>query len=403
MRRRRSSTSPMRSFSSTVRAALGSTTAGSNVAQPGGTLVPHRCWAAHMSQVACKLEVSRNRDGTPNSTATMEEPTVKATHDWVERGTIRAELEMAELRTLAPWAAKSAHSAGRAQPESEDPVRTCWMRDLDRITFSRTMLRAHGKTQSFIPAFSNEGPAGGSHGGPFIGDHYVTRATHVQQTARIAATIAQALSLNVPLATAIAVGHDLGHACFGHGGEAALQALAPGGFDHAAQGVRLLTLLEPRNLTAEVLDGIGHHSWKHRPPSTLEGMCVRLDEVPAEVRRALGETPSDMVGTLVEDTIRHSRGEPHVVQGDGCAAAMITLRGFMFERVYLRPEAERQSDRAKRLLTDLHGYYLEHPEAMPMGASLAGDPVQQQVVDAIAGMTDRYALAAWKAAFATEP
>src|SRR6266545_1113301 len=292
-----------------------------------------------------------------NSTAMMEEPTVRATQDWVDQGTIRAELEAAELRTLAPWAARSAHSAGRAQPEPEDPVRTCWMRDLDRITFSRAMLRAHGKTQSFIPAFSGEGPAGGRHGGPYIGDHYVTRATHVQQTGRIAATIAQALSLNVPLATAIAVGHDLGHACFGHGGEAALQSLAPGGLDH----------------------------------------------VPAEVRRALGETPSDMVGTLVEDTIRHSRGEPHVVQGDGCAAAMITLRGFMFERVYLRPEAERQSDRAKRLLTDLHGYYLERPEAMPMGASLAGDPVQQQVVDAIAGMTDRYALAAWKAAFATEP
>ena len=73
------------------------------------------------------------------------------------------------------------------------------------------MLRAHGKTQSFIPAFSGEGPAAGRQGGPYIGDHYVTRATHMQQTARIAATIAQALALNVPLATAIATGHDLGH------------------------------------------------------------------------------------------------------------------------------------------------------------------------------------------------
>jgi len=351
---------------------------------------------------------------------------VKATHDWVKQGTIRAGLEAAELHTLAPWAAKAAESAGRGQPEPEDPVRTCWMRDLDRITFSRAMLRAHGKTQSFIPAFSGEGPAGGRHGGPYIGDHYVTRATHVQQTARIAAAIARALSLNEPLATAIAVGHDLGHACFGHGGEAALQSLAQGGFDHATQSVRLLTMLEPRNLTAEVLDGIGHHSWKHEPPSTLEGMCVRLadriayltadltdslragvlagiDQVPAEVRHALGETPSDMVGTLVEDVIRHSRGDPHVVQGDACAEIMTALREFMFERVYLRPEAERQTERAKRLLTDLFGYYVEHPDAMPMGASLVGDPVEQQAVDAIAGMTDRYALAAWKAAFAPDP
>ncbi len=351
---------------------------------------------------------------------------MKATHDWVKQGTIRAGLEAAELHTLAPWAAKAAESAGRGQPEPEDPVRTCWMRDLDRITFSRAMLRAHGKTQSFIPAFSGEGPAGGRHGGPYIGDHYVTRATHVQQTARIAAAIARALSLNEPLATAIAVGHDLGHACFGHGGEAALQSLAQGGFDHATQSVRLLTMLEPRNLTAEVLDGIGHHSWKHEPPSTLEGMCVRLadriayltadltdslragvlagiDQVPAEVRHALGETPSDMVGTLVEDVIRHSRGDPHVVQGDACAEIMTALREFMFERVYLRPEAERQTERAKRLLTDLFGYYVEHPDAMPMGASLVGDPVEQQAVDAIAGMTDRYALAAWKAAFAPDP
>src|SRR6266498_1303846 len=224
-----------------------------------------------------------------NSTAMMEEPSVRATQDWVDQGTIRAELEAAELRTLAPWAARSAHSAGRAEPEPEDP------------------LRAHGKPQSFIPAFSGEGPAGGSHGGPFIGDHYVTRATHVQQTARIAATIAQALSLNVPLATAVAVGHDLGHACFGHGGEAALEALAPGGFDHAAQGVRLLTLLEPRNLTADLAD------------SLRAGVLGGLGDLPADVRRALGETPSDMIGTLVEDVIRHSRGQPLVVQGERCA------------------------------------------------------------------------------------
>jgi len=41
--------------------------------------------------------------------------------DWVQRGTVRAELEAAEARTLAPWAAKAAHSAGRGQPEPVDP------------------------------------------------------------------------------------------------------------------------------------------------------------------------------------------------------------------------------------------------------------------------------------------
>jgi dGTPase len=369
-------------------------------------------------------ETWAGRDGILHD-QTGEGALVRAAEDWVQQGTVRAELEADEARTLAPWAARSATSVGRGSPEPEDPVRTCWMRDLDRIIFSRAMMRAHGKTQSFIPAFS-EGPAAGRQGGPYIGDHFVTRATHMQHTARIAATIAQALALNVPLATAIATGHDLGHACFGHGGEAALQEVAPNGFDHATQGARLLTLLEPRNLTQEVLDGIARHSWKHEPPSTLEGMCARLadriayltadltdalraevlggiDEVPGPVRGTLGDTTSDMVGVLVEDVIRHSRGAPRVVQGAACAEAMATLRGFMFERVYLRPEAERQTERAKRLLVDLYHHYLEHPETMPMGASLASDPVSQQAVDAIAGMTDRYAMAAWDVAFGPPP
>jgi dGTPase len=129
------------------------------------------------------------------------------------------------------------------------------------------------------------------------------------------------------------------------------------------------------------------------------GVLTSIQQVPAAVRAVLGGTPSDMVGTLVEDVIRHSHGDARVVQGDACAEAMATLRAFMFERVYLRPEAERQTERARRLLTELYAYYLEHPDTMPMGASLATDPVAQQAVDAIAGMTDRYALAAWQAAF----
>jgi dGTPase len=354
---------------------------------------------------------------------------MRATMDWVQQGTVRAELEAAELRELAPWAAKAAESAGRGRWEPEDPVRTCWMRDLDRIIFSKAMMRAHGKTQSFIPVFSEGSPddrAGGwlrPGGATYVGDHFVTRATHLQHTARIAAAIARALGLNEPLATAIATGHDLGHSCFGHGGEAALEQVAPNGFDHAKHGARLLELLEPRNLTVEVLDGIENHSWKHAPPKTLEGVVVRfadriayltadladalragvlksIGEVPAGIREVLGETPSDMVGTLVEDVIRQSRGAPRVVQGDRAGEAMAELRAFMFERVYLREEADRQNDRAKRLLLDLYGYYLEYPDTMPMGASLADDPVEQQAVDAIAGMTDRYALAAWNAAFA---
>ena len=146
-----------------------------------------------------------------------------------------------------------------------------------------------------------------------------------------------------------------------------------------------------------MLDGIARHSWKHEPPSTLERLCARLADriayltadltdalragvlggvaqVPAEVRQVLGEQPADMIGVLVEDVIRHSRG-PGVVQGDACAEAMSVMRSYVFGYVYLRPEAERKTRRATRLLTDLYGHYLEHPDTMPMEASLATDPV----------------------------
>ena len=198
-----------------------------------------------------------------------------ATHDWVQRGTVRAELEAAEARTLAPWSAKAAESAGRGQAEPEDPVRTCWMRDLDRITFSRAMLRAHGKTQSFIPAFSGEGPAAGRQGGPYIGDH-VTRATHMQQTARIVATIAQALPQRAP-------GHRHRHRPRPRprllrprrrgrppaGRPRRLRPRQPG-------GAPALTLLEPRTLTAEVLEGIASPLLEARAALDPEGLCARL-------------------------------------------------------------------------------------------------------------------------------
>ena len=215
------------------------------------------------------------------------------------------------------------------------------MRDLDRIIFSRAMMRAHGKTQSFIPVFS--GRAGGRPPGrPYIGDHYVTRATHMQQTARIAATMAQALALNVPLATAIATGHDLGHACFGHGGEAALQQVAPGGFDHARQGRGCspcsspatspprcwrgspatpgsTSPLDPGGLCARLADRIAYLT-ADLTDALRAGVLGGVDQVPAEVRQVLGEQPADMIGVLVEDVIRHP-AEPRVVQGAPCAEA----------------------------------------------------------------------------------
>ena len=240
----------------------------------------------------------------------------------------------------------------------------------------------------------------------------------MQQTARIAATVTQALALNVPLATAIATGHDLGHACFGHGGEAALQQVAPAASTTPARGAAA----HPARAPQPHRRGAGGDRpplLEARAPSTLEGLRRLADRIALPHRRphrrppgrspwrrrpgpgrgppGLGEQPADMIGVLVEDVIRHSAAPT------GRPGGRRLRRGHVGDalvhvRARHRPEAERKTERATRLLTDLYGHYLRHPDAMPMGASLATDPVAQQAVDAIAGMTDRYALAAWKAA-----
>jgi dGTPase len=101
------------------------------------------------------------------------------------------------------------------------------------------------------------------------GDHYRTRLTHTLEVSQIARAIARTLLLDEDLAEALALAHDLGHPPFGHAGERALNAEMAdfGGFDHNAQSVRVVTLLERRyprfdglNLTWETIEGLVKHN-----------------------------------------------------------------------------------------------------------------------------------------------
>jgi len=172
--------------------------------------------------------------------------------------------------TLAPYASRAEASRGRLFPEPENPRRSCFQRDRDRIIHATAFRRLKHKTQVFI-----------SPGG----DHYRTRLTHSLEVAQIARSLARALRLDEDLTEALALAHDLGHPPFGHAGEDALDACMKdfGGFDHNDQTLRILVKLEHRyanfdglNLTWETLEGVV----KHNGP--LSGAAV-ADPVPPTI------------------------------------------------------------------------------------------------------------------------
>ena len=172
----------------------------------------------------------------------------------------RAELEAHEASWLAPWAMHSVDSRGRAVPEEEHPLRTVFQRDRDRVIHSTAFRRLEYKTQVFV---NHEG------------DYYRTRLTHTMEAAQITRTVARSLRLNEDLAEAIVLAHDLGHTPFGHAGEHVLDALMQpwGGFEHNAQSLRIVEVLEERypdfpglNLSWEVREGIVKHSSEYDRP-----------------------------------------------------------------------------------------------------------------------------------------
>jgi len=299
-----------------------------------------------------------------------------------------------EDRWLSPLAVRSFETRGRARDEEPCLLRTPFQRDRDRIVHSKSFRRLMHKTQVFVD------PAG---------DHFRTRLTHTLETTGISRGVARALRLNEDLVEAIGLGHDLGHPPFGHAGEEALDALVQerfgGRFRHNEHSLRVVEVLERDgrglNLTAEVRDGILNHTGPNAP-ETLEGMIVRLvdrvayinhdiddavragvlepGELPQGEIDLLGPTGSRRIDALVHDLVETSERAGDIRQSDDVGAAMLALREFMFDRVYLGEAARSEHARAHATVTRIFDHLIER-----------GDSVGE-VVDYVAGMTDRFAL-----------
>ena len=292
-----------------------------------------------------------------------------------------------EERWLSPLAVRSYGTRGRERPEPESRLRTPFQRDRDRILHSKAFRRLKGKTQVFID------PAG---------DHYRTRMTHTLETTAIARVVARALRLNEDLVEAIGLGHDMGHPPFGHAGEDALDAALASSFGrrfrHNEQSLRIARSL---NLTVEVCDGILTHTGPQEP-ETLEGKLVRLvdrvayinhdiddairfgalaaEDLPRREVELLGETGSRRIDTLVQDLVETSEREGDVAQSEEIGSAMLALRSFMFEHVYLGPHAQSEHARAHATVQKI----FDHLAARGDGAD--------EIADFVSGMTDRFAL-----------
>jgi dGTPase len=294
--------------------------------------------------------------------------------------------EQEEL-TLSQLAVRSYETRGREREEDACLLRTPFQRDRDRILHSKAFRRLKGKTQVFID------PAG---------DHYRTRMTHTLETTGIARGVARALRLNEDLTEAIGLGHDMGHPPFGHAGEEALDRCVEECFGrrfrHNEQSLAIARALD---LTHEVCDGILTHTGPQEP-ETLEGRIVKIvdrvayinhdiddairygilqpDELPADEIAVLGSRGSERIDRLVHDLVETSEHAGDVRQSGEVGEAMLSLRAFMFEHVYLAEPARRQHLRAHETVRRIFDRLVER-----------GDPADE-IVDYLSGMTDRFAL-----------
>lgn len=268
---------------------------------------------------------------------------------------IRESMEQRERELLSPYASHSADTRGREHPEEECDVRTTYQRDRDRILHCKAFRRMKDKTQVFLAP---------------QGDHYRTRLTHTLEVSQIARVV-EVLEKN---------GNGL-------------------------------------NLTWEVRNGIMNHRTSGNP-FTLEGQVVRFsdkiayihhdmddaqragiiteDDIPVTMRTFLGYTTRERLNTFVHNIIENSMGKDSISMSPDVFEAMMELRALMFRNVYENPVARKEEDKVIQMLSELYGYYTDHPEAMSREyrelVEYRGVPKEQAVCDYISGMTDQYSM-----------
>lgn len=307
-----------------------------------------------------------------------------------------------ESATLSKYATLSVNSKGREKREDQDPIRTDFQRDRDRIIHSKSFRRLKHKTQVFLSPES---------------DHYRTRLTHTLEVAQIARTISRALRLNEDLTEAIALGHDLGHTPFGHAGERSIREIIYPEFTHFEQSVRVCKVLEKSlnglNLTAEVLDGILHHT-RGEQSSNLEGRVVRIsdriayinhdigdairggiikeDDIPQDIRGYLGNSKSKRISTLVSAVINNS--ESDILLDEETQYYFDKLHDYLFENVYYNPKAKSEEDKVNGIIEGLYNYYKKNPDELKGEFAIIRDKegLDRAITDYIAGMTDHFAI-----------
>ncbi len=318
--------------------------------------------------------------------------------------------EQLEQILVGPDGVKSVHSQGRLRPEAECDMRTCFQRDVDRVTHSKAFRRLKHKTQVFLQP---------------EGDHYRTRLTHTLEVSRTARTIARALMLNEDLTEAIALGHDLGHTPFGHAGERALRTLMPGGFHHYEQSLRVVDKLEKNheglNLCYETRMGILNHT-HGSPDDTMEATCVRLsdriaymnhdlddamragivlpEDVPEQVRTVIGTRNSQRLNNIITNLIAHSGGGI-IRMSSEMQAAVDTFHEFMYAEVYLNQKAKGEEHKVTGIIEGIWEYYHKYPEHLPEDyhSIREAEGLDRAVCDYISGMTDGYCMEVYSKLF----
>ncbi len=349
---------------------------------------------------------------------------------------------------LSPFACQN-ENGERFFKEIEDPYRTTFFHDIDRIIYSLSYVRYADKTQVF--SFNEN-------------DHITKRMVHVQLVSKIARTIGRNLKLNEDLIEAAALGHDLGHVPFGHTGESILNEISlknnEGYFNHNVQSVRTLIYLENggkgQNLTYQVLDAIMCHNGelprqeyfpkrktkeeflreykltyqdkdiiKKLRPSTLEGCVVRISDIiayigkdiedaqmlgvikttdiPTDITKVLGSTNREIINTIVVDIIKNSQNQNYIRLSEPVYDALVKLKEFNYQYIYKQANNEEDIKLYEKMFNTLFAKYLKDIKDKNLDSViyqvflntmskeyLTSTTEARKVIDFLAGMTDDY-------------